>query len=112
MVVEPLLPEAERVLRGDAPANGVNHAGAGAALAGARVLEEGDVAAGLALFVRVEEVVDGRVVLVDALLDEPQAEHAHVEVDVAGRIACDRRDVVDALKLHRVQASSSSDPED
>ena len=47
---------------------------AGAAAPRARVLEEGDVRAGAALLVRVEEVVDGRVVLVDRLLDEPQAE--------------------------------------
>ena len=46
------------------------------AAAGARVLEERDVGAGAALLVRVEEVVDGRVVLVDRLLDQPQSEHA------------------------------------
>src|SRR5204862_547380 len=44
--------------------------------------------------------VDGRVVLVDALLDEPQAEHGRVEVDVAGRVARDRGDVVNAFELH------------
>ena len=59
--------------------------GARAAGRGARVLEERDVGAGRALLVGVEEVVDGRVVLVDGLLHEPQPEHAGVEVDVPGR---------------------------
>ena len=48
----------------------------------ARVLEEGDVGAGAALLVRVEEVIDGRVVLVDRLLHQPEAEHAGIEVHV------------------------------
>ena len=39
---------------------------------------------GAALLVGVEEVVDGRVVLVDRLLDQAQTEHAGVEVDVPG----------------------------
>ena len=39
---------------------------------GARVLEEGDVRARAARLVRVEQVVDRRVVLVDGLLDHPQ----------------------------------------
>ena len=51
--------------------------------------------------VAVEEVVDGRFVLVDGALDHPQAEHARVELDVADRVAGDRADVVDALELHR-----------
>ena len=55
---------------------------------------------GLAALVGVEQVVDGRVVLVDRLLDDPEAEHAHVEVDVPRRVAGDAGDVVDALELH------------
>src|SRR5437660_1504252 len=65
-----------------------------------RVLEERDVRARAALLVRVEEVVDGRVVLVHRLLDEPQAEDAGIEVDVPRRVAGDQRDVVDPLELH------------
>ncbi len=49
----------------------------------AGVLEERDVGAGGALLVGVEQVVDARVVLVDRLLDQPQTQHARVEVDVA-----------------------------
>jgi hypothetical protein len=65
-------------------------------------LEEGDVGAGASLLVRVEEVVDGRVVLVDRLLHQPQPEHTDVEVDVALGVGGDRGDVVDAVQLHRL----------
>ena len=74
--------------------------GAGVAWARARVLEERDVVAGAALLVAVEEVVDGRVVLVDALLDEPQAQQARVELDVAGGVPGDCGYVVDTFELH------------
>ena len=50
--------------------------------------------------VGVEQVVDARIVLVDGLLDHPQAEDAGVEIDVPGGVARDRRDVVDAFKPH------------
>ena len=54
----------------------------------------------LAGLVGVEQVVDGRVVLVHGLLHQAQPEDARVEVDVPGRVAGDRRHVVDALQLH------------
>ena len=63
-------------------------------------------APGLPVLVGVEEVVDGRVVLVDGLLDHAQAEHAGVEVDVAGRVAGDAGDVVDAFEAHVISLSS------
>ena len=69
-------PEVERLGRGDAPDDAVDLAVAGAAAGGAGVLEERQVGAGRALLVGVEEVVDGRIVLVDGLLDHPQAERA------------------------------------
>jgi enoyl-CoA hydratase/carnithine racemase len=77
----------------------VDHPPAGAAALGPRILEEGDVVAGRALLVAVEEVVDRGVVLVDGLLDQAQPEDPRVEVDVAGRVAGDRRDVMDSLEL-------------
>jgi hypothetical protein len=80
----------------------VDHPRAGPAGRSAGVLEERQVAAGRAVLVGVEQVIDGRVVLVDGLLDHPQAQDSDVELDVAGRVAGDRRDVVDALELHRV----------
>ena len=94
-------PEVERLLGADAEDDAVHHPVAGASGRRAGVLEEGDVGAGVAALVGVEEVVDGRVVLVDRLLDEPQPERAGVELDVARRVAGDARDVVDALELHR-----------
>ena len=63
----------------------------------AGVLEEGQVGAGVPLLVGEEEVVDGRVVLVDGFLDQPQAHHAGVEVDVALGVLGDRGDVVNSL---------------
>jgi hypothetical protein len=100
---QPLGPERQGGLGGDPPDDAVHHAASRAAALGAGVLEEGQVGAGAALLVRIEQVVDGRVVLVDALLDQPQPEDAGVEVDVARRVARDGRDVVDALEAHRPQ---------
>ena len=94
-------PEVECLLRGDPEGDRVHHPGAGPAAAGARVLEERDVGAGAALLVGVEEVIDGRVVLVDGLLDESQSEHAGVEVDVAGCVAGDAGHVMNAFEAHR-----------
>ena len=105
---EPLLPEVERLVGADAADDRVHHPGARPAAPRARVLEEGDVGARAALLVGVEEVVDGRVVLVDRLLDQPQAEHARVEVDVPRRVARDQRDVVDALERMSVVTSPAA----
>ena len=46
---------------------------------------------GAARAVRIEQVVGARIVLVDGLLDQPQPEHARVEVEVAARRSGDRR---------------------
>src|SRR3954452_3090157 len=100
LAAQTLLPEAERLLGGNPPDDTVHHPGARAPAPRVGVLEGRDVATGLAALVGVEEVVDGRVVLVDALLHEPQPEHPRVEVDVARRVPRDRRDVVDPLELH------------
>jgi hypothetical protein len=94
------LPEVERLRRADAPEDPVDHAVARAPAREARVLEERQVAAGTRVGVGVEEVVDGRVVLVDGLLDQSQPEHAHVELDVGGGVSRDRRDVVDPFEAH------------
>src|SRR4029450_13837896 len=100
LVSEATFPEVDRVGRRDAPADGVHHPRARAAHPRARVLEERDVVSRRAFLVAVEQVVDSRIVLVDALLDEAKAEDAGVEVDVLWRVARDRRGVVDAVKLH------------
>ena len=86
----------------------MDHPRARPAGADARVLEERDVAPGPPVLVRVEEVVDGRVVLVDRLLHEPQAENTCVEVDISRRVAGDAGHVVDAVEAH---SSSFARPE-
>ena len=97
---EALRPEGQRLLGAHARDDPVHHPGARAARDGARVLEEGQLRAGTALLVGVEQVIDAGVVLVDGLGHQAQAEHARVEVDVARCVAGDRGDVVDALESH------------
>jgi hypothetical protein len=87
----------------------VHHPRARAAGLRARVLEERDVGAGRALLVGVEEVVDGRVVLVHRLLHHPQAEPVDVVLDVLRRVAGDARDVVDAVESHGSLLARSAD---
>ena len=94
------LPEVEGVVGADAEDDAMHHPVAGEPAGETRVLEEGDVGARRPTVVRVEEVVDGRVVLVDGLLDHPQPERVRVELDVLGRVARDARDVMDAVELH------------
>jgi hypothetical protein len=103
--VEAALPEVERLFRGDPKGDGVHHPRSRPPASRSGVLEEGDVGAGARVLVRVEQVVDGRVVLVDGLLDHPQPEDARVEVDVAGSVPGDARHVMDAVEPH---ASDSS----
>jgi hypothetical protein len=80
----------------------MDHAGARSSTFHAGILEEGDVRSRAALLVGIEEVIDRRDVLVDALLHHPQAEDTDVELDVARCIAGDGRDVVDPFELHEV----------
>jgi len=54
-------------------------------------------------------VVDAGRVLVDRLLDHPQAEGARVEVDVSLCVAGDRGDVVDAFELHLIDLRSRTE---
>src|SRR5215204_1036344 len=96
------LPEVERLLARDPEHDPVDLPVPRAAPCRAGILEEGDVGPGRTGLVRVEQVVDGRIVLVDGLLDEPQSERAGVELDVLRRVAGDARDVMDAMELHAV----------
>ena len=57
--------------------------------------------AGRADLVAVVEMIDARVVEVDGALDEAQAQHLGVEVDVALRRAADRRDMVQPVDGRR-----------
>src|SRR5919204_52210 len=98
--VEAFRQEVDRLVGYDSPLDRVHHPGARASLPRPGVLEERDVGARIALLVGVEEVVDGRIVLVDGLLDEPEAERPRVELDIARRVGRDRRDVMDPFELH------------
>ena len=69
-----------------------------------RVLEEGQVGAGLPI-VGVEQVVDGRVVLVHGLLDQPKPQHTGVEVEVPRGVTHDAGDIRSRVP---VQAHGSS----
>jgi hypothetical protein len=91
------LPEIESLVGSDAEIDAVNHPVTGPAAGDPRVLEERDVRPGAALLVCIEEVIDGRVILVDGLLHHAQPEHPDVELDIAGRIAGYRGDVVDTF---------------
>jgi hypothetical protein len=64
--------------------------------------EEGQIAPRMTGGVGVEEVVGAGVVLVDALLHQPHAEHAGVEVEILLRRAGDGGDVVEALDRSRI----------
>ena len=97
---EPLGPEVERLVGADPPDDAVHVSRPGAPVGHAGELEEGQIGAGAALLVGEEEVVDGRVVLVDRFLDQAQSQHPGVEVDVLLRVGGNRGDVVDALQLH------------
>src|SRR5713226_7261112 len=78
-IAQASLPEVERVLGADTKDDPVNHAPPRSARTGPRILEEGQVQARAAVVVAVEKVVNGRVVLVDSLLDQPQSQRTGVE---------------------------------
>ena len=70
--------------------------------------EERQVGAGMPLGIGVEEVIGAGIVLVDALLHQPHAEHARIEVEVLLRGARDGRDVVQAVDAsHLVEYSGA-----
>jgi hypothetical protein len=50
--------------------------------------------------IRVEEVVNGGVVLIDRLLDQSQTQKAGIELDILRSVSGDGGDMVDPLKLH------------
>src|SRR5947209_15919063 len=99
VVAEPLGPEVDRLRPLQPPDDAVNHPLASTSAGNTGVLEEGEVSAGIARLVAVEQVVDRSVVLVNRLLHQAQAKYADVEVDVLLRVGGDRSDVVDALEF-------------
>src|SRR5437588_4260479 len=101
LAAPPLLPEAERLGRSKAPHDAVHHSRAGPAALDPRVFEKGEIGAGAAVLIGVEKMVDGRIVLVDRFLDQPQAEHPRVKIHVPRRVARDRGNVMDPVECHR-----------
>jgi hypothetical protein len=95
-----LLPEIERGRRCDAPHDRVDHPGPRTTARDPGIFEERDVGTRAPLLVCIEEVVDGRVVLVDGLLHHPKTQGPDVELDVARGVGRDAGDVVDPLELH------------
>jgi len=96
--LEALGPVGERLNRWEPPQDPVDHARSGPARLGAGVLEEGQVEAGAAVLIAVEEVIDGRVVLIDGSLDQPHPEKPGIKLHVPGGIAGDAADVMDAVE--------------
>ncbi len=96
---EPFHPVAKRGLW-DGQGDGGHLSSASAPLRRTWPREEGQDSARPAQVVAIVQVVAPRVVEVDRPLDEPQAEHARVEVHVAVGISRDRRDVMHAWYLH------------
>jgi hypothetical protein len=76
----------------------VHDANADLALFHVRVLHEGHDRARRGVVVAEIEVPRARVILVDGLLEQPQAQQVAVEAHSALEVATDRRDVVQTLQ--------------
>ena len=95
---EPFRPPIQGLLAGDTKRGADDGVGA-AALRRGRPVEKGDVGAGGAETIGVEQVIGRNVVLVHRLLDQPKPQHAGVEVDVPRGVRRDGGEVVDAFQL-------------
>ncbi len=96
---ETIGPEPQRGRRCDAPEDAVHHPRADATTRRTRVLEERHIGTRRPPLISIKEVVDRRIVLVDRLRDEAQAEDGG-----------DRGDVVDALEPHVVGVAHRRGP--
>src|SRR5204863_4593204 len=68
-----------------------------------RPWEKRQVRSGMTLGVRIEQMVRAGIVLVDAALDEPHAEHAGVEIEILLRRSGNRGDVMKTVDFfHRL----------
>jgi hypothetical protein len=99
MLAEPLRPIVESARARDAERRTGDRIGA-APLRRRRPVEEGEVGSRRGEAVGIEEVIGGDVVLVDGLLDQPEAEDIGVEIDIALGIGRNRGEVVDSGELH------------
>ena len=94
--LEPLSPELEAFRRHFEP-DFDRQAMPGARRRHLRPREKRQIGAWMAFLIGVEEVIGAGVVLVDALLDQPHAEHAAVEVEVLLRGPGDGGDVMKSV---------------
>ncbi len=101
-----LRPELERLPRTNPKRDPVDHSRPSPPAREAGIFKKRKVGARAAVLVRVEEVIDRRIVLVDGLLDQAQTHHACVEENVARRVGRDRADVVDAVEILHVECSN------
>ena len=67
-----------------------------------RPVEKGQVGAGRALGIGVEQVIGAHIVLVDAALHQPHAQHLGVEVVVVADLRGDRGEMVDTGKFEHI----------
>src|SRR5262249_49032741 len=93
MLSEAQHPEIER-LCGHCEGYGIDRAATVAPTIRQSEWKEGDERARLSGLIAIVEVIRTRIIEVDRLLDEPEAENARVEVDVGLRIDGNGRDVV------------------
>ena len=88
-------PEPEAALAGDAQP-GARDAVGSAALGRRRKIEEGEICAGTAFAVGVEQMIGADVILVDGLLHQPHAQQAGVERQILARFGRNRREMVNS----------------
>ena len=105
-------PELEGFLGTHPKADPMDHPRARTSAHEAWILEKCQVRTGAAIFVSVEEVVDGRVVLVDRLLDQSQAHDPGIELEVPGCVGGDGADVVDSVQWVHVRYFPTQVPVD
>src|SRR6266571_5060936 len=91
-------PELKGFRGSDPKGDPVDHPRARTSAHQAWIFKEGQVRTRAAIFIRVKEVVDRRVVLVDRLLDEPQAHDPGIELEVLSGVGGDGADVVDTVQ--------------
>src|SRR5256885_13455111 len=87
-------PELEGFWGSDPKGDPVDHPRARTSAHQAWILEERQIRTGTAIFIRVKEAVDRGVVLVDRLLDEPQAQDPGIELEVLRGVGGTCADVV------------------
>ncbi len=96
---EAMRPEADRTFRNPEDRL-LRLADAEAARSGMLPREEGQDRAGRGIHIAEIEVIGAGIVEIDGLLDEAQAEHPSIEVEIAARRARDGGDVMKAVDLH------------